>query len=162
MPLTCSENLAYQNVNSCQCRCIKTSAHFDSSSSFRVSASSDVRIKRPKLPTSAFSLLSQMYMRSIAYIAILVLAATRGKGFPRNVKFFFFERTVFLVKSCSDEDTTIRCNGAWEKTQTCMNEVGSARDCYCVHRLEYFAVANHNFDEFKSCCDKRAGGWREC
>ncbi|KAJ7500971.1 hypothetical protein B0H11DRAFT_752778 [Mycena galericulata] len=93
-----------------------------------------------------------MYMCSIAgYIAILALAATHVKG-------------------CSDDDTTIRCwNGnpddSWKLTEQCMKELGNSRDCYCCGKLVYFAVANNSAEEFKACCNAKAGrpsgGWNQ-
>ena len=107
-------------------------------------------------------------MRSVAYIAIVALAATQGMGIPRDVK-FIFEPTV-LVKGCSVNDATIRCASVhqgnqvdeWKLTQECMNELGNARDCYCWSTASYFAVANNNLAEFKLCCAEKSATWKEC
>ena len=77
----------------------------------------------------------------------------------------------FQVKSCSPDDTTIRCSDgqgktAWENTQACMDDLGSSRDCYCWGSNAYFATANNNFAEFQACCNTKSGlligGWSEC
>jgi len=87
-------------------------------------------------------------MRSIiAYIAILALAATQVK--PQE-------------PGCSDDHKTIRCKGDWKSTEYCMQVVGDESSCFCFHKLESFAVANNHFSEFEACCNKKAGGWREC
>ena len=100
-------------------------------------------------------------MRSIAYIVIVALTATQGKGMgPRDVK-LIFEPTV-SVKGCADDDTTIRCNpgggkDGWENTVQCMNELGITRDCYCWGNQRFYAVANNNFAEFEACCSRQSG-----
>ena len=75
----------------------------------------------------------------------------------------FFEPTV-SVKSCSDDDKTIRCAGGpesehWPNTQRCMKQLGLSRDCYCWGNARYYAVANSNFEEFAACC---SGNYVKC
>jgi hypothetical protein len=101
-----------------------------------------------------------MYMRFIAYIAIVAFAATQGMEFPRDVK-YIFEPTV-SVKGCSPDDKTIRChsgNGRTEaeNTERCVQETGMARSCYCWSHGDYFAIANNAFDVFKKCCIDQSG-----
>jgi hypothetical protein len=82
-----------------------------------------------------------------------------------------FSKPAISVKGCSDDDTTIRCwggnsNDNWKLTQQCMKELGNTEDCYCWGNMRYFAVANNNFEEFKACCNAKAGGasgrWNQC
>ena len=103
-----------------------------------------------------------MYMRSIAYIAILAFAATQGMEFPCDVKYIFEPKPTISVKGCSPDEKTIRChsgNGrtAAENTERCVQDTGIARSCYCWSHGEYFTIANNNFEVFKNCCIEQSG-----
>lgn len=79
---------------------------------------------------------------------------------------------IALVFACSPDDVTIRCSGMtvdenWKNTQACMNKLGNTQDCYCWGNMKYYAIANTNFQAFKTCCKSKSGSsyttscWRE-
>jgi len=83
-------------------------------------------------------------------------------GNPPDVNSISEPEPTFLVKSCSDSDTTIRChsgqgNTDWKNTDLCMKELGNTDYCFCWGGPKDYAIANNNYNEFKDCCARVSG-----
>jgi hypothetical protein len=93
-------------------------------------------------------------MRSIAYATIAALAATKGMGVPRHVKFIL--TSIKAVVGCGDNG--YRCKNPegdvsddWVITRACMIAMGISETCWCYGYAENYAVVD-DAHAFAACC----------